>query len=180
MINVKFSPQVKADERIKYAFLGEIIRAEIYDLVEVKDEPVSEGIPEVVIEEVLNSTLYIDLSSVEEGKLYQPVHTLMNATRDSEGLNVELLNYIGSLASEEERFSAWTKVEDEEFEIEEDAEVIELEAMVMPEPPAPPFNPESLQAENFELNRKIAAMQSSMMKSQRETEDLILTLMMMM
>ena len=170
IMKVLFSPQFDNEKRIKYSFFENIIKIE--EMIRTDKDDSEDGFE-------VEHTFYVDLSNLEEGKPYHTVQPLVNLKKDLDGIHIELMNYIGYEASEEERFPEWFEPEDEEFEIDEDAEVVELEEIEMPEPPAPPFNPESLQAENFELNRKLSSLQSSMAKNQRDTEDLILSLMMM-
>lgn len=166
-MKVKFSPQGRTTERVEYQYFEEIIKADIYLLIGEERE------------KELTETVYIDLSSIEIGVLYRDSTPLLNAKRDENGeLHIELLNYIGDNATQEDKFPEWFEAEFEEFDIPEDAEIIQLEELVVPEPEPSPVD--SLKAENHELKNRISSLQSSMTKNQKDTEDLIVSLMMMM
>ena len=107
--------------------MGDIVQVNIFNLV----KPISDDVKE--IEEVLESTLYFDLTAVEEGKLYTPQHPIIGANRQDGILKVEVLNYINVDASEEEKFPEWHTIEDTVLEIPLEVNLIQLEELVLPE-----------------------------------------------
>ena len=126
-MKVKLSPQGRTTERVEYQYFEERIIADIYLLIGEERE------------KELTETVYIDLSSIEIGVLYGDSTPLLNAKRDENGeLHIELLNYIGDDATQEDKFPEWFEAEFEEFDIPEDAEIIQLEELVFPEPEVDP------------------------------------------
>lgn len=128
-------------------------------------------------EEVTNDSYY-DIGSLELNKKYDTKHPLINIETVEGELVFNLLHAVPT----QDKYSAFEPetldVEFEEFEIPEDAEIIQLEELVVPEPEPSPVD--NLKSENHELKNRISSLQSSMMKNQKDTEDLIVSLMMMM
>lgn len=91
-MNVLFSPQ-RSEKEIKYSFNGEVITAYFNSEQDV-----------------------FDFSQVPEGKLKAvettlPINPIVSAERKEGVLYVELLNFIGEDATEEERFPKWQVIE---------------------------------------------------------------------
>lgn len=168
-MKILYSPQFNNEKKLEYYFSDNIIKAEESVITEVEDG-------EDVLE--LSNTFYFDISNLEFGKFFQMQYPITQARIVDEELNIELLNFIKDDAPEEEKFPEWQEVEFEDFEIPEDAEVIQLEELVIPEPEPNPVD--KLRVENYELKNRINYLQSSMTKNQKDTEDLIVSLMMMM
>lgn len=90
-MNVLFSPQ-RNDDVLRYEFDGEVITAYLNGERDV-----------------------FDFSQVPEGKLKAvettlPINPIVSAERKEGVLYVELLNFIGEDATEEERFPEWQVV----------------------------------------------------------------------
>lgn len=92
-MRVKFSPQV-ADERIEYIFERDKITATIEGVTDVFD-----------FREFPDGELEVDLIETD-----LPVQPIMSARRVDGVLEVILLNWISTDASEEERFPKWFEV----------------------------------------------------------------------
>lgn len=170
-MKIKFSPQVYLKKDIEYIYGEEQILAKVYKVT--LDENNEE------VDREIENTFYADFSEIEYGKIY-PVNTpLAHASRDEDGeLYIEVMNYIGYEATEEEAFPKEFTPSIEDFEIPEDAEIIQLEELVMPEPE--PSTVDNLVRENAELKRSVDSLRSSMIQSNKNTEDLIVTLLAMM
>lgn len=167
-MKILYSPQFNDENKIEYTFFGEIIKVEMSTLVENEEKSNFE----------LDSVFYYDLSSVKEGGHTQSQEPIISAKRVDSEMIVELLMYIGSSATKEERFPEWQDVEFEDFEIPEDAEIIQLEELIIPEPEPSPVD--NLIRENSELKKSVDSLRSSMIQSNKNTEDLIVTLLSMM
>ena len=166
-MKILYSPQFNEKSKIEYTFFREIIKVEISTLVEKEEKSNFE----------LDSVFYYDLSSVKEGIHSHGKHPVVSARRVAEELEIQLLMYIGDDASQDERFPELFIPEDIEFDIPEDAEIIQLEELVMPEPEPDPVG--SLKAENHELRQSIKALRNSMVQNQQDTEELVITLLSM-
>lgn len=116
------TPQFNDQQRIQYAVSDNILEATTFNL----------------IEEELKEVVYFDLSTIEEGKPYIAHYPVISASKLEGVLKLEVLHFIGEGASEDERFPEWQEVELEDFEVPEDAEIIELEVLVFPEPEVDP------------------------------------------
>ena len=167
-MKILYSPQFNEKNKIEYTFFREIIKVEISTLVEKEEKSNFE----------LDSVFYYDLSSVKEGIHSHGKHPFVSARRVAEELEIQLLIYIGDDASQDERFPELFIPEDIEFDIPEDAEIIQLEELVMPEPEPDPVD--SLKSENHELRQSIKALRNSMVQNQQDTEELVITLLSMM
>lgn len=90
---VLMSPQIiLSDKRITYTFEGEKITATFDGQTDV-----------------------FDFSALPLGRLNNvtttlPINPICNAERKDDGLHIELLNYIGFNASDEEKFPEWKEV----------------------------------------------------------------------
>lgn len=128
-------------------------------------------------EEVTNVSYY-NISSLELDKKYDTKHPLINI----EAVDGEwIFNLLYAVPTQEEyqTFGPETlDVEFEDFQIPEDAEIIQLEELVVPEPEPSPVD--NLVRENAELKRSLDSLRSSMIQSNKNTEDLIVTLLAMM
>lgn len=170
-MKIKFSPQVYLKKDIEYIYGEEQILAKVYKVT--LDENNEE------VDREIENTFYADFSQIEYEKIYPVNMPLAHVSRDENGeLYIELVNYIGYEATEEENFPEEFIPSTEDIEIPEDAKIIQLEEMVFSEPESSPVD--SLKAENYELKNRINSLQSSMTKNQKDTEDLIVSLMMMM
>lgn len=100
MIKVKPIPQIPVNlvDRIEYNFEGEKITATLGDISEVYDFT---GLPEGRLE-----------FSPEEVETSFPAYPLISAEKDSKGLNIELLHYVGADATEESTTYEWMTVEE--------------------------------------------------------------------
>ena len=89
---ILFSPQI-SDRRITYSFNGDSITAKTDELGEIFDfTGLPDGSAETVISEILD---------------FNPI---IRAVRENGILKVELLNFIGPDATEDERFPVWKEV----------------------------------------------------------------------
>lgn len=168
-MKILYSPQFNNKKKLEYYFSDNIIKAEESVYTEVEDG-------EDVLE--LSNTFYFDISNIEVGKFFKVQYPITQIRIVDEELNIELLNFIKDDAQEEEKFPEWQEVEFEDFEIPEDAEIIQLEELVIPEPEPSPVD--NLVRENAELKRSLDSLRSSMIQSNKNTEDLIVTLLAMM
>ena len=87
-MNIRFSPQ-RSDNTISYEISNEVIRVAIDGKTDV-----------------------FDFSDIPDGKMEEietilSVNPIVSAKRVDGSLFIELLNYIGKNASEEERFPQW-------------------------------------------------------------------------
>lgn len=156
------SPQVNDQERIHYQAMGDIIEVKAFNLVsKIEDDE------EIIVEELV-STTYFDLSNVEQDKLYIPQHPIGSVSKGGDILRVELLNYIGSDATEEERFPEWTDLEETEFDIPEDAIIYQLEEMIIPDPPENELD--KVIRENKALEAKIDELKQQINKDRQINE----------
>lgn len=90
-MKIKFSPQVHS-EKIQYNFQGDSITATYQDQTEVFDFT---DIPNGILTEVETNL---------------PINPILSAKKEDGVLYVELLNFIGEDATEEERFPDWKEV----------------------------------------------------------------------
>ena len=159
-------------EYIAHSFMQDMIKVSVYQYAKWNEDDSDE--------DRITEEYYYGLSNIEHGKVYYSTEYLYEPKRDSEGvLYIELLSHYTSDSEDDGTINPeWQDVEFEDFEIPEDAEIIQLEELVIPEPEPSPVD--SLKAENHELKNRISSLQSSMMKNQKDTEDLIVSLMMMM
>ena len=170
-MKIKFSPQVYLKKDIEYIYGEEQILAKVYKVT--LDENNEE------VDREIEKTFYADFSQIEYEKIYPVNMPLSHVSRDENGeLYIELVNYIGYEATEEENFPEEFIPSTEDIEIPEDAKIIQMEEMVISEPEPSPVD--SLKAENHELRQSIQSLKDSMVKSNKNTEDLIVTLLSMM
>ncbi len=92
-MQVKFSPQ-RNDNRIEYGFSGEVITATIGEKTDTFNFSVVPDGQAVVYN--IETTL--------------PINPIVSAKRTDGMLSVELLNFIGADATEEEKFPTWQEV----------------------------------------------------------------------
>ena len=168
-MKILYSPQFNNEKKLEYYFSDNIIKAEESVYTKVED---GEDLLEI------RNTFYFDISNIEVGKFFKMQYPITQIRIVDEELNIELLNFIKDDAPEEEKFPEWQDVEFEDFEIPEDAEIIQLEELVIPEPEPSPVD--NLVRENAELKRSLDSLRSSMIQSNKNTEDLIVTLLAMM
>lgn len=168
-MKILYSPQFNNEKKLEYYFSDNIIKAEESVYTEVED---GEDLLEI------RNTFYFDISNLEFGKFFKTQYPITQIKIVDEELNIELLNFIKDDATEEEKFPEWKDVEFEDFEIPEDAEIIQLEELIIPEPEPSPVD--NLVRENAELKRSIDSLRSSMIQNNKNTEDLIVTLLAMM
>ena len=90
-MKIKFSPQVHT-EKIEYTFQGDTITATYQEQTEIFD---FEGMPNGILTEVETNL---------------PINPILSAKKEDGVLYVELLNFIGEDATEEERFPDWKEV----------------------------------------------------------------------
>ena len=101
---VYLSP-VRSDQKLTYQFSGETITAaldkqtETYDLSLIEE---GQKIRPVEYDEAGNETIHIPS--------ILPIHPIISAKRENGVLYVELVNFIGKNASQEERFPEWKEV----------------------------------------------------------------------
>ena len=110
-------PSYYGGQKIKYVFKEKVVKVEVYDNVDNKE---------------LLSVEYVDLSNIEEGKLYNTNEFIKSATIKGREMLLELLNYVGDDATESESFPEWQNVEFTEFDIPDGAEIIVFEEKTMP------------------------------------------------
>ena len=111
-MKILFSPQVRDNDRIKYTFKADVIGVEHKGKTDVFDfADFAEGKLEIYDED--GNTL------IETTLDEQPIRS---AERKSDGtLYVELMNYIGLVATESERFPEWIDHTEYEPPVEEDS-----------------------------------------------------------
>ena len=168
-MKILYSPQFNNEKKLEYYFSDNIIKAEESVYTEVED---GEDLLEI------RNTFYFDISNLEFGKFFKTQYPITQIRIVDEELNIELLNFIKDDAPEEEKFPEWQDVEFEDFEIPEGAEIIQLEELIITEPEPSPVD--NLIRENSELKRSLDSLRSSMIQSNKNTEDLIVTLLAMM
>lgn len=168
-MKILYSPQFNNEKKLEYYFSDNIIKAEESNYI--KEENGKESLE-------LSNTFYFDISNLGFGKFFQVEYPITEIKIVDEELNIQLLNFIKDDAPEEEKFPEWQDVEFEDFEIPEDAEIIELEELIIPEPEPSPVD--NLVRENAELKRSLDSLRSSMIQNNKNTEDLIVTLLAMM
>lgn len=128
--------------------------------------------------ELNKSIKYYNLSNIKEGATYARNEPIVFAKMESGEIKLEAQSFLLPDATQEELFPEWQDVEFEDFEIPEDTEIIQLEELVIPEPEPSPVD--NLVRENAELKRSLDSLRSSMIQSNKNTEDLIVTLLAMM
>lgn len=160
------SPQSNSQVKIEYSFNESfMLMAEIFEYNEESEQFESKKI------------LYFDLSSLKSNTHYIGEYPVSSILTFDDEVEIDVINAVGDEWTDDEANPKWEEVEFEEFEIPEDAEIIQLEELIIPEPEPSPVD--SLKAENHELKNRISSLQNSMAKNQRDTEDLIVNLMMM-
>ena len=103
-MQIYLSP-IRADQKLTYQFSGETITAtynnqtEIYDLSFVQE---GQKIRPVERDETGKEIIHMPTRF--------PVHPVISAKRENGVLYVELVNFIGKNASQEERFPQWKEV----------------------------------------------------------------------
>ena len=173
-MRVFLSPQFDENEYITYMFSEEKIKAERYVLNEIDD--IGSEHQGGDKEYKLSETLYYDFSNIETESTYIGNDVVSNAKRDSEGiLHIELLNPIKEDASEEFRFPEWTDIEFEDFEIPEDAEIIQLEEVVISKPEENDAI-EKLEVDNRVLTLRVEELKRQMEADQKANEEMTLEL----
>lgn len=162
-IYIKKIPQINTEISIEYQVTTENIL--ITDIEAFTDGYATE-------------TICYNLDSMELDKVYYKTQWIRGIQYIDNKLHLEVLYPTNEDEFKKNKEYNFEKVEKIEFEIPEDAEIVQLEELVIPEPEPSPVD--SLKAENHELKNRISSLQSSMMKNQKDTEDLIVSLMMMM
>lgn len=99
---ILYSPQRNDNARLSYSFDGEVITA-TYKRIDAAGN---------VLESMTDT---FDFSSLPDGvavgvETVLPVNPIISARREDGVLKVELLNFIGPDATEEERFPTWKEV----------------------------------------------------------------------
>lgn len=103
-MQIYLSP-IRADQKITYHFSGETITAtynnltEIYGLSFIEE---GQNIRPIEYDDDGKQTIHIPTNF--------PFHPIISAKRKNGVLYVELVNFIGKNASQEERFSEWKEV----------------------------------------------------------------------
>lgn len=164
--------QMNNREYIVHSFMKDMVKVSVYQYSKWNEDDSDE--------DRLTEEYYYDLSNIEHGKVYYSTEYLYEPKRDNEGvLYIELLSHYTSDSEDDESLNPeWQDVEFEDFEIPEDAEIIQLEELIIPEPEPSPVD--NLVRENAELKRSIDSLRSSMIQNNKNTEDLIVTLLAMM
>ena len=168
-MKIKFSPQVYLKKDIEYVYGEEQILAKVYKVT--FDESNEE------IDREIENTFYADFSKIEYGKIYPVNMPLSNVSRDENGeLYIEVINYIGYEATEEEAFPKEFTPSIKDFEIPEDAEIIKLEEMVITEPESEPGSISQIIAKNKALEVKLESMKRQLEEDRRMNEETTLEL----
>lgn len=166
-MKIKFCPQVYLKKDIEYVYGEEQILAKVYKVT--FDENNEE------IDREIENTFYADFSKIEYGKIYPVNMPLSNVSRDENGeLYIEVINYIGYEATEEEAFPKEFTPSIKDFEIPEDAEIIQLEEMVFPDPEPDPID--QIIAENKALEVRLESMKRQLEEDRRTNEEMTLGL----
>jgi hypothetical protein len=103
-MQIYLSP-IRADQKLTYQFSGEIITAaldnqtETYDLSFIEE---GQKIRPIEYDDDGKQTIHIPTNF--------PFHPIISAKRENGVLYVELVNFIGKNASQEERFPEWKEV----------------------------------------------------------------------
>lgn len=164
-MKIKFSPQVYLKKDIEYVYGEEQILAKVYKIT--FDENNEE------IDREIENTFYADFSKIEYGKIYPVNMPLSNVSRDENGeLYIEVINYIGYEATEEEAFPKEFTPSIKDFEIPEDAEVIQLEELEIPEPEENII--EKLEGNNRALTLRVEELKKQMESDKRANEEMTL------
>lgn len=164
-MKIKFSPQAYLKKDIEYVYGEEQILAKVYKVT--LDENNEE------IDREIENTFYADFSKIEYGKIYPVNMPLSNVSRDENGeLYIEVINYIGYEATEEEAFPKEFTPSIKDFEIPEDAEIIQLEEMVFPEPEENII--EKLEGDNRALTLRVEELKRQMESDKRANEEMTL------
>lgn len=164
-MKIKFSPQVYLKKDIEYVYGEEQILAKVYKVTfdEINEE----------IDREIENTFYADFSKIEYGKIYPVNMPLSNVSRDENGeLYIEVINYIGYEATEEEAFPKEFTPSIKDFEIPEDAEIIQLEEMEIPEPEEDII--EKLESDNRALTLRVEELKKQMESDKRANEEMTL------
>ena len=165
-MKIKFSPQVYLKKDIEYVYGEEQILAKVYKVT--FDESNEE------IDREIENTFYADFSKIEYGKIYPVNMPLSNVSRDENGeLYIEVINYIGYEATEEEAFPKEFTPSIKDFEIPEDAEIIQLEELVFPEPEGN-STIEKLASDNRALTLRVEELKKQMESDKRANEEMTL------
>ena len=168
-MRVFLTPQFNENEYITYMFSEERIKAERYVLDEVSD--MGSEHQESDKEYRLSETLYYDFNNIQTESTYVGDDVISSAKRDEDGtLHVELLNPISEDSPEEIRFPEWQDAEFEDFEIPEDAEIIQLEEFVIPEPEEN-STIEKLESDNRALTLRVEELKKQMESDKRANEE---------
>lgn len=158
-------PQSNEGVKIEYTMSNDLIlKSEIFKYVE--EEFQSE------------KTIYFDLSSLKDGTHYLSEYPVSSVITTETEIAIDVINAVGNEWTDDEANPEWQEVEFEDFEIPEGAEIIQLEELAIPEPEPSPVD--NLVRENAELKRSLDSLRSSMIQSNKNTEDLIVTLLAMM
>ena len=161
------SPQSNSQVKIEYSFNESfMLMAEIFKYNEESEQFESEKI------------LYFDLSSLKSDTHYIGEYPVSSIITSDDEVEIDVINAVGDEWTDDEANPKWEEIEFEEFEIPEDAEIIQLEELVIPEPEPSPVD--NLVRENAELKRSLDSLRSSMIQNNKNTEDLIVTLLAMM
>lgn len=161
------SPQSNSQVKIEYSF-NELfmLMSEIFEYNEESEQFESKKV------------LYFDLSSLKSDTHYIGEYPVSSILTFDDEVKIDVINAVGDEWTDDEANPKWEEIEFEDFEIPEDAEIIQLEELVIPEPEPSPVD--DLVRENAELKRSVDSLRSSMIQSNKNTEDLIVTLLAMM
>ena len=161
------SPQSNSQVKIEYSFNESLmLMSEIFEHSEESEQFESKKI------------LYFDLSSLKSNTHYIGEYPVSSILTFDDEVKIDVINAVGDEWTDDEANPKWEEVEFEDFEIPEDAEIIQLEELIIPEPEPSPVD--DLVRENAELKRSVDSLRSSMIQSNKNTEDLIVTLLAMM
>lgn len=173
-MRVFLSPQFNENEYITYMFSEEKIKAERYVLDEIDD--IESEHQESDKEYKLSETLYYDFSNIETELTYVGDDVVSNVKRDdSRMLHIEILNPINEDSPEELKFPEWFDVDFEDFTIPEDAEIIQLEELVISEPEGNNAI-EKLEGDNRALTLRVEELKKQMETDQKANEEMTLEL----
>lgn len=101
-MQVKYSP-IRSDDLVNHRFNNEIVQITVDDI----------------------SYMY-DFSNLTDGQMIVPTKHIINAKRVDGELSIEIVNYIGADATEEERFPGWQAIEQAD-ELDDNAQIVQIE-----------------------------------------------------
>ena len=121
--------------------------------------------------ELSESIKYYNLSNIKEEATYARNEPIVFAKMESGEIKLEAQNFLLPDATHEELFPEWQDIEFEEFEIPEDAEIIQLEELINPE--SEPVVDQV--AELLKANTKIDELETYVNQTKEENETLVLS-----